>query len=113
MHDDIEPTRDELDDIEADLAVRAHSPRFWDADAGELVAADPWEHPSWDVADALEDGWDDPADAVEVREQLPQEYRPRPPRPGCGPLSLVPVAPDGYWPARDGDDDQEPEVQAA
>ncbi|RKR98984.1 hypothetical protein DFP74_6705, partial [Nocardiopsis sp. Huas11] len=46
------------------------------ADTSALVGSDPWEHPSWDVADTLADeGWDDPAVAVEVRELLADEAR--------------------------------------
>ena len=75
MYED-DPTRDPLDDVEDLLTIRAHSPRFWDADAAEFTVADPYEHPSWDVYEALtEDGWDDPADAVEVREHLAEEHR--------------------------------------
>ncbi|WP_053616240.1 hypothetical protein [Nocardiopsis sp. NRRL B-16309] len=71
MYED-EPTyRDPLDTIEDLLAIREHSPRFWDADTAEQATTDPYDHPSWDVADALaEDGWDDPAAAIEVRELL-------------------------------------------
>lgn len=106
MYED-DPTRDELDEVEDLLAIRQHSPTFWDADAGELVAADPFEHPSWGVVDAFAEGWDDPAEAVEIREQLAQEHQLLPladtptARPAVHPLALVPVAPDGYWPAAD------------
>ncbi|OOC52476.1 MULTISPECIES: hypothetical protein [Nocardiopsis] len=77
MYDDFEPTRDALSDIEDLLTARQHSPRFWDADAAEQVTgADPFEHPSWDVYEALaEDGWDDPAEAIEVRELLADDIR--------------------------------------
>ncbi|WP_116247734.1 hypothetical protein [Nocardiopsis sp. FIRDI 009] len=69
MYDDNDSTYpDPLDDIEQLLEIRAHSPRFWDADNSELAAADPWEHPSWQVEADLADGWDDPAAAVEVLE---------------------------------------------
>jgi len=106
MHED-EPTYfDPLDDIEDLLAIRAYSPTFWDAAAGELVGTDPWEHPSWDVADdALADGWDDPADAVEVLEQtLIGDHRLTPLADtayGPPPLVLVPVDGSGLWPAAD------------
>ncbi|MET9713363.1 hypothetical protein [Nocardiopsis alba] len=48
--------------------VQAHSPRFWDADTSELTTDDPYEHPSWDVHEALtgDDGWDDETEAVEI-----------------------------------------------
>jgi hypothetical protein len=100
-----EPTRDELDEVEDLLAVRAHSPTFWDTDAGEQTTTDPWEHPSWDVHEALTQGWEDPAAAVEIREQLADDVRLVPlantptARPAVHPLALVPVDPDGYWPA--------------
>lgn len=108
MYED-EPThhRDPLEAVEDLLEVRAHSPRFWDADAGEQTTADPWEHPSVDVADALGQGWEDPAAAVEIREQLPDDVRLAPladtptARPTVHPLALVPVDVDGYWPADD------------
>lgn len=76
MYDD-EPTLDALAAIEDAALIRAHSPRFWDADTAEQVTADPYEHPSWDVHDALtgEDGWDDPAEAIEIREHLADETR--------------------------------------
>lgn len=70
-----EPTFDdlalqaELTAIEDAALVRAHSPRFWDADHGELATSDPFEHPSWDVREALAEGWDDPAEAIDVLEQ--------------------------------------------
>lgn len=69
-----EPTFDELAAIEAAEVVSAYSPTFWDVDQAELARGygpdDPYGHPSWDVAAALaEDGWDDPAVAIEIREQ--------------------------------------------
>jgi hypothetical protein len=113
MYED-EPTyRDPLDAIEDLLAIREHSPSFWDAAAAELATADPYEHPSWDVHEALtgEDGWDDPAVAVEVRELLAGT----PVRPLVRDADQVPalVAVDGsgLWPA--GDDYGEQEVRAA
>ncbi|MFI6579353.1 hypothetical protein ACIBFB_26520 [Nocardiopsis sp. NPDC050513] len=71
MYDD-EPTyRDPLEAIEELLAIREHSPTFWETGAAELTTADPFEHPSWDVHEALtgEDGWDDPAEAARVLDQ--------------------------------------------
>ncbi|WP_160050101.1 MULTISPECIES: hypothetical protein [unclassified Nocardiopsis] len=129
MYED-EPTyRDPLDAVEEALAVQAHSPRFWDADNSQMVGADPYEHPSWDVHEALngDDGWDDPAVAVEVREQLADDVRllPLAETPTARPvvrdvdqvladryltpeeelhtalLALVSVDTDGYWPAAD------------
>ena len=125
MYDNDFTHRDALDDIEELLAIRQHSPRFWDADAGELATVDPYEHPSVEIADALaEDGWDDPAVAVEVRELLAEEVHltPLADTPYGRPtvhhvdellvdeptgeeafadlvLALVPVAVDGSWPA--------------
>ncbi|WP_017584310.1 hypothetical protein [Nocardiopsis valliformis] len=71
MYDDIDSTYyDPLDAVEDALAIAAHSPRFWDAEGGEQASADPFEHPSWDVADALaEDGWEDPSEAALLLEQ--------------------------------------------
>ncbi|MEU3020184.1 hypothetical protein ABZ635_22635 [Nocardiopsis sp. NPDC007018] len=71
---DPEPTPEDYDlaalaDLEAAQIIAAHSPRFWDADRSELAYVDPYDHPSWDVADALtETGWDDPAQAARVLE---------------------------------------------
>jgi hypothetical protein len=111
---DSAPAPDHLDTIEHTLAIHEHSLTFWDADAAELVRGadpdDPWAHPSWDVADALagEDGWDDPAEAVEVRELLADETRvmalaDRSPSPAeefhTALLALVPVDGSGLWPA--------------
>ncbi|PWV44553.1 hypothetical protein [Nocardiopsis sp. L17-MgMaSL7] len=106
--------------------IAAHSPRFWDADAAELLRQDPWEHPSWDVAEALaETGWDDPADAARVLERtviadhrllgLAETPTGRPRiRPATEALleesfgeellhervlALVPIDADGTWPA--------------
>ena len=66
---EIEPTFDELAAIETAEVVAAYSPTFWDADAGEQMPGygpdDPYGHPSWDVAEALTGGWDDPAQAAE------------------------------------------------
>lgn len=77
MYDDIDSTYyDPLDAVEETLALRAHSPRFWDAEGGEQASADPFEHLSWDVANALaEEGWEDPAQAVEIRELLVDDVR--------------------------------------
>jgi hypothetical protein len=115
-----EPTRDVLDDIEDLLAIRAWSPRFWDADAGEQTTVDPWEHPSWDVTDALTQGWDDPADAADVLDQVVIEDARLTPlsdtptaRPAVHPLALMPVDVDGYWPAHDGDYGEEVSAWAA
>ncbi|MGW8438838.1 hypothetical protein ACWGKS_27130 [Nocardiopsis sp. NPDC055879] len=127
MYDNDFTHRDALDDIEELLAIRQHSPRFWDADASELATVDPYEHPSVEVADALEGGWDDPAVAVEVRELLAEEVRLTPlgQTPTVRPLvhtiddvladrfpapeeelrshvlALVPVDGAGLWPAAD------------
>lgn len=49
-------------------------PTFWDTDTAEQAYTDPDEYQSWDVA-IPPDGWDDPAVAIEVREQLPDETR--------------------------------------
>ncbi|MFE3457399.1 hypothetical protein ACFXKD_07610 [Nocardiopsis aegyptia] len=98
MYED-EPTyRDPLDAIEDLLAIREHSPTFWDTDAAEQITADPYEHPSWDVADALtEDGWDDPAAAIEVRELL-ADTTARPPVHDVD-RTLALVGGSGLWPA--------------
>ncbi|MEU3017169.1 hypothetical protein ABZ635_07215 [Nocardiopsis sp. NPDC007018] len=78
-----EPTPEELyelaalADLEAAEIVQTHSPRFWDADTAEVAFCDPYDHPSWDVREALtEAGWDDPADAALLLEQTVQtDYR--------------------------------------
>ncbi|RKS09989.1 hypothetical protein DFP74_5735 [Nocardiopsis sp. Huas11] len=114
MYED-EPTFDELAQIEATEVVAAYSPTFWDTDAAEQVSTDPYDHPSWDVHEALtgEDGWDDPADAVEIRELLADDVRvvPLVDTPTARPLVrdldqvlvlvLVPVDGSGLWPAGD------------
>ncbi|OLT26575.1 hypothetical protein BJF83_20645 [Nocardiopsis sp. CNR-923] len=71
MHDNDSTYRDPLDAVEEELAIQAHSPRFWDVDSAELAVVDPAEHPSCDVHQALtgEDGWDDPAEAAAVLEE--------------------------------------------
>ncbi|SIO84646.1 hypothetical protein [Nocardiopsis sp. JB363] len=78
MYED-EPTFDALAAIEDMEMMRAHSPTFWDTDAAEIVHGhdpdDPWNHPSVDVEAALADGWDDPAEAIEVRELLADDVR--------------------------------------
>ncbi len=126
MYDDDSTYRDPLEVVEEMLAIREHSLTFWDADAAELVGADPYEHPSWDVHEALtEDGWDDPAAAIEVRELLADDVRltPLADTPAARPvvraiddvladrfgspeeelhtalLALVPVDGSGLWPA--------------
>ncbi|MFJ9558394.1 hypothetical protein ACIRPH_31690 [Nocardiopsis sp. NPDC101807] len=102
MHDDETTYRDPLDDLEDLLAIRAHSPRFWDPDAAEQVAVDPWEHPSWDVAADLADGWDDPDEAALLLDAvLVDDTQLDPPAPAAPLLALVPVEVDGYWPAAD------------
>lgn len=122
MYED-EPTFDALAAIEDMEMMRAHSPTFWDADTGEQTSVDPWEHPSVEVADALESGWDDPAEAALLLEQTVIDDarltplaetltgRPRVHRIDellvDAPVSeellleqaLVPVATDGSWPA--------------
>lgn len=47
----------------ADALVRARSPQYWDAAAGELTAADPDDHTP-DGFDPAGQGWDDPARAA-------------------------------------------------
>ncbi|MFE9247051.1 hypothetical protein [Nocardiopsis sp. NPDC006938] len=130
---DPEPTPEDyelaaLADLEDAQIVQAHSPRFWDPDTAELLPADPWEHPSWDVHEALalaEGGWDDPAIAARVLEdtviadhRLVGLAETPTGRPHVRPvhealaeepdpeellyeqvLALVPVSVDGSWPA--------------
>ena len=96
MYDDDSTYRDPLEVVEEMLAIREHSLTFWDADAAELVGADPYDHPSWDVHEALtgEDGWDDPAEAVEVRELLADDVR-------LMPLADTPTVRPRVWPVGD------------